>query len=381
MDLIEVRHQLHRLAEPSGEERKTQQFIIDTLASFKPTRIHTFANSYNVVAEYDFGGDHTLLFRADFDAVRINEELNTDYQSLTKGVSHKCGHDGHTTMLLGLAQKLHKQPLGKGRILLLFQAAEETGSGAAQFLHSSFLNNYHKPHVYALHNIPGEKLGQVIIKEGSFTCSVVSCDIELHGRTSHAAEPQLAICPYDAAKMITDKILSLNQFDLSHPSYRLATLIEFQVGEQAYGVTAGQGVLRFTIRTQNDELLQKTQKDIERFTQEICIQEHLQYKINWLEYFAASKNHPAAIKTIELAARELNLDCKNATTPFSWGEDFGLLTQQYEGALFGLGSGENTPALHHAEYDFPDGLIEIGSNLFHHIIQIELNNTLKTENE
>lgn len=381
MDLIEVRHQLHRLAEPSGEEQKTKQFILETLSFFKPHQIHTFADSNHIVAEYDFGEGPTLLFRADFDAVRIRENLDTDYNSLTQGVSHKCGHDGHSTILLGLAQKLFEHPLEKGKILLFFQAAEETGSGAAQFLHSQFLTHYHHPHVYALHNIPGEKSGTVLGKSGSFTCSVVSCDIELYGRTSHAAEPQLAICPYTAAQTITDKTLSLNQFDLSNPLYRLITLIEFQVGEKAYGVTAGTGVLRFTIRTQNDELLQETKAEIETMVREICDQEKLRYQIRWLEYFAASNNNSKAVDIVARAAKELNLPYKEMPFPFSWGEDFGLLTQQYEGTLFGLGSGEKTASLHHPDFDFPDELIDIGSNLFYHIIKTELNNPFKTENE
>lgn len=367
MDLTKIRHELHRLAEPSGAETQTQAYILEKLQTLRPTHTHTFANSKNIIAEYDFGDGPCLLFRADFDAVRVQETLPIEYISCTRGVSHKCGHDGHTAILLGLAERLHENPLPCGKILLFFQAAEETGTGASLLLQSGFLSMYPSLQVFALHNIPGEKIGTVLHRTGSFTCSVVSCDIELHGRTSHAAEPQFAICPYQAAQLITNKILSFSQFDLSHSDYRLATLIEFRVGEPAYGVTAGHGVLRFTLRTQNDLLLHETQSEIETLVTDICQQEELQSSVQWREYFAASNNHAEAIAALLKAAKQNGLTCQENTVPFSWGEDFGLLTQHFNGALFGLGAGKRTPALHHPNYDFPDELIETGRDLFYTI--------------
>lgn len=208
-NLTEIRHCLHQLAEPSGKETQTKAFILKTLKLFQPTAIHTFRDSNNLLAVYDSGKEGgTLLFRGDFDAVRVAETIDVPYASATAGVSHKCGHDGHTTILLGLAEQLWRQPLPIGRVLLLFQSAEETGAGAAQLLDSHILDRFAPDAVYALHNIPGIEAGTVICREGSFTCSVISCDIELHGHTSHAAEPQLACCPYDAAKRIADKLLS-----------------------------------------------------------------------------------------------------------------------------------------------------------------------------
>ena len=143
MNYTNIRHQLHQLAEPSGAEVATQQFIMDTLAGFEPTHIHVFKNSKNLLAVYDFGpGGETTLIRGDFDAVRVPETLDLSYASHTPGVAHKCGHDGHATILLGLAEQLHLHPLAKGRVLLFFQAAEETGEGAAQLLETDILEQY-----------------------------------------------------------------------------------------------------------------------------------------------------------------------------------------------------------------------------------------------
>ncbi len=376
-NLTEIRHCLHQLAEPSGKETQTKAFILKTLKLFQPTAIHTFRDSNNLLAVYDSGKEGgTLLFRGDFDAVRVAETIDVPYASATAGVSHKCGHDGHTTILLGLAEQLWRQPLPIGRVLLFFQSAEETGAGAAQLLDSHILDHFAPDAVYALHNIPGIEAGTVICREGSFTCSVISCDIELHGHTSHAAEPQLACCPYDAAKRIADKLLSRCRCDIRKEDYLIITLVEFRIGEPAYGVTAGHGVLRFTIRTRSDRNLQLAKKEIADTANEVIAQtEGLSGNIVWKEHFAAAENHAGAVQRIRNVASACKVPYIEKEVPFSWGEDFGLLTQYYPGALFGLGSGVNQPPLHHPQFDFPDRLIPIGIDLFYRIAA----NQLQTE--
>ena len=369
LNLTEIRHTLHRLAEPSGCEARTQQFLLDTLRTLQPTGIHTFANSRNFLAVFDTGhAGPTTLFRGDFDAVRVDETIDVPYASETAGVAHKCGHDGHATILLGLAEQLHLHPLETGRTLLFFQAAEETGEGAGQLLKTGVLDEYRPDHVFALHNIPGAPLGTVICKTGSFTCSVVSCDIELHGHTSHASEPLKALSPYPAAKAITDELLALNRYDMERDDFCLLTLVEFRVGEPAYGVTAGHGVLRFTLRAKDDKLLQLTKSRLEEIVSKVAeATPGLTTSIGWKEYFACSANAAEAVDRIRAAARACGLPYQEKPQPFSWGEDFGLLTQQYDGALFGLGSGESQPPLHHQHFDFPDDLVPIGVKLFYEI--------------
>ena len=368
MDYEKTRHDLHRLAEPSNCEERTSAYILRMLETLGPTHIHTIPNTYHLVAEYDFGEGPVTLVRGDFDAVRVEETLPLPYKADTPGVSHKCGHDGHTTILLGLAERLMRQPLPRGKVLLFFQGAEETGEGAAQLLASGFLHQHTPDRVLALHNIPGIPLGSVICRPDSFTCSVISCDIALHGHTAHAAEPLKALSPYPAAKELTDHILSLCQHDMLRDDYRIATLIEFHVGEPAYGVAAGHAILRFTIRAKDDALLQETKSEIEELAATLAQRDSLQHNISWKEYFAASKNHPEVVRQLQEACDALRIPYLHKETPFSWGEDFGLLTQQYPGILFGLGSGEQQPSLHHPDFDFPDALIPTGVNLFYQLL-------------
>ena len=371
LGLTEIRHTLHRLAEPSGCEARTQQFLLDTLHTLQPTEIRTFVDNRNFLAVFDTGhAGPTTLFRGDFDAVRVDETIDVPYASETVGVAHKCGHDGHATILLGLAEQLHLHPLEKGRTVLFFQAAEETGEGAGQLLQTGILDELRPDRVFALHNIPGVPLGTVICKTGSFTCSVVSCDIELHGHTSHASEPLNALSPYPAAKAITDELLALNRYDMERDDFCLLTLVEFRIGEPAYGVTAGHGVLRFTLRAKDDKLLKMTKLRLEEIVNKVAgATPGLTTSIGWKEYFAASSNAAEAVERIRAAVRACGLPYQEKPQPFSWGEDFGLLTQQYDGALFGLGSGENQPPLHHQHFDFPDDLVPIGVRLFYEIVR------------
>ena len=121
MNYIETRHQLHSLAEASGREEKTAETILHLLKDFAPTRLHTFPGNHNIIAEYDSGADGpTLLLRGDMDAVGVDEHLDLPYASHTPGYAHKCGHDGHTTILLAVAEQLHLNPPKRGKILLFF---------------------------------------------------------------------------------------------------------------------------------------------------------------------------------------------------------------------------------------------------------------------
>lgn len=375
MDFKEIRHHLHSIAEPSGFETKTSAFIIEKLKETQPSKIIRFKTGSHFLCEYDFGEEgKTVLFRADMDAVLVDEsEGNLNYRSVNKGVSHKCGHDGHSTILLNMAKKLHEKPLQKGKVLLLFQGAEETGQGANDILNDTVLSRYKIDTAYALHNIPGEEKGAIICKTGSFTCSVVSCEIVLTGKTAHAAEPWNAVSPYPAAEKIAEKVLVFNNFSISADDFCVATLIEFHIGEKAYGVAAGNGVLRFTIRTKTDGRLRGIQEEIERTVREETGKTHgLESGISWTEHFAAAENKEPAVATIRHCAGSLGLKYIEKESPFFWGEDFGLFTQRFDGALFGLGSGTEQPPLHHPDFDFPDDIIETGASMFYEIAKNEL---------
>lgn len=364
-----IRHIFHQQPELSENEINTAILIERNLKSFFPILIHTNIGGYGIIAEYVFSEKGpVLLFRADTDAVAVTETLPLDYVSQNPGISHKCGHDGHTTILLAFADLLHRFPLKQGRILLLFQPAEETGKGAAQVLNDTFFKDLKIDHVFALHNLPGYPLSTVVCRQGSFTCSVISCTISVTGKTSHAAEPDKAISPTPVLLKLLHKA---EKWDVNIPDskdYFRSSLIELHIGEEAYGVTAGAGLIRFTFRAATEKKLHQHIQKLEKFIKNISlIHPRLEIAIKWQEAFIANENDLSSVNLIKQAAATNQLTYQETPYPFAWGEDFGVFTQQYPGAMFGLGAGIDTPPLHSPEYDFPDKIIEDGARMFYEI--------------
>ena len=367
----QIRRELHQHPELSGHEARTARFVEDKLQAFHPTKVIRHVGGHGLLVEYFFSEDGpTVLFRADMDAVAVQEPDDIPHHSQTPGVAHKCGHDGHTTILLRFARMLSERPLPKGRVLLLFQPAEENGSGSIAVLDTKVLDYYKIDKAFALHNIPGYPASAVLCKEDSFTCAVVSFSITLTGKTSHAAEPQKGISPIPATLNIVDELLRWNNTDIQSDDYFLSTIVEIHVGEEAYGVSAGNSVIRATLRAKTDKLLHQHAQQLKELVATECKRTpDLQHEMEWLEPFSANENDPQSVGMIKNAALRNNLPYIELQTPFSWGEDFGLFTQQYKGAIFGLGSGENCAPLHSPQYDFPDEVIETGATLFYTIAE------------
>ena len=367
----QIRRELHQHPELSGHEARTARFVEDKLQAFHPTKVIRHVGGHGLLVEYFFSEDGpTVLFRADMDAVAVQEPDDIPHHSQTPGVAHKCGHDGHTTILLRFARMLSERPLPKGRVLLLFQPAEENGSGSKAVLDTKVLDYYKIDKAFALHNIPGYPASAVLCKEDSFTCAVVSVSITLTGKTSHAAEPQKGISPIPATLNIVDELLRWNNTDIQSDDYFLSTIVEIHVGEEAYGVSAGNSVIRATLRAKTDKLLHQHAQQLKELVATECKRTpDLQHEMEWLEPFSANENDPQSVGMIKNAALRNNLPYIELQTPFSWGEDFGLFMQQYKGAIFGLGSGENCAPLHSPQYDFPDEVIETGATLFYTIAE------------
>ena len=367
----QIRRELHQHPELSGHEARTARFVEDKLQAFHPTKVIRHVGGHGLLVEYFFSEDGpTVLFRADMDAVAVQEPDDIPHHSQTPGVAHKCGHDGHTTILLRFARMLSERPLPKGRVLLLFQPAEENGSGSKAVLDTKVLDYYKIDKAFALHNIPGYPASAVLCKEDSFTCAVVSVSITLTGKTSHAAEPQKGISPIPATLNIVDELLRWNNTDIQSDDYFLSTIVEIHVGEEAYGVSAGNSVIRATLRAKTDKLLHQHAQQLKELVATECKRTpDLQPEMEWLEPFSANENDPQSVGMIKNAALRNNLPYIELQTPFSWGEDFGLFMQQYKGAIFGLGSGENCAPLHSPQYDFPDEVIETGATLFYTIAE------------
>lgn len=180
LNVLQLRHQLHAHPELSGQEVWTSAFIVEQLRKIGISKIHTDFSQHSILAEIDGQNEgKTLLFRCELDALPIQEANTFEYRSTVNGVSHKCGHDGHSATMLAFAQKLMQHPLpngsgcaiSKGKVLLFFQSAEETGAGAKAAIESGIFKQFPIDYAFAYHNLPSFPLGAVLCKAGIFTPS------------------------------------------------------------------------------------------------------------------------------------------------------------------------------------------------------------------
>ncbi len=364
------RRELHQYPEVSGEERATAQRVAERLGNMSVDAVWEGVGGTGVVALFDSGVEGpTTLLRAELDALPITEWADATerpHRSLVEGKSHACGHDGHATILCAVADALAALKPSKGEVLLLWQPAEENGQGAPAVLKDPrWAGPIPEPNaVFALHNLPGIPEGVVVTRQGPFTAAARSIVVHFNGKTSHAAEPEHGRNPAAAMAEFTLEMLRGAQPELGRPDFSVVTPIHAELGEVAYGVSAGTGVSRFTIRTWDEQQMAHWVRSAEALAHRLGEQHGLGVVIEWTEVFQANENSADAVATVEAGAASAGLIARRAEFPFKWGEDFGLFTQRYPGAMFGLGAGEQVPALHNPDYDFPDDLIEQGMCVF-----------------
>ncbi len=368
--LIAFRREMHKYPELSKKEFKTAKKISDFLQEHIPASIIQHLGGTGLAAVYDSNNKGpVVLVRADMDALPIQEINTFDHRSVFPEVGHKCGHDGHSTILAGLSWQLHKQPVKKGKVILLFQPSEETGEGAELVLNDPQYEKLNPDYVFALHNLPGFDAGSIVVRNRHFAAASKGMIIRLTGKTSHAANPELGISPALAVAEIIQQFTQLSRSKEGFEDFKLITIIHSRIGEIAFGTTPGYAEVMATLRSfRNDDMDLLTQKAIQ-ITENISDKYGLHEKIEWTEAFPATINDDKCVDLIRKVATENDFAIHEIDAPFRWSEDFGHFTMKYPGALFGLGAGKDHPSLHNPDYDFPDEIIPTGIAMFDGIIR------------
>lgn len=368
-ELKTLRHQLHTAAELSGEEQQTAEMISDFLSTTDPDKLKTNIGGHGLLATYNSKepGPH-LMIRCELDGLPITDNIEADYQSKTDGIGHKCGHDGHMAILAGVAKILGDQRPPAGTVSLLFQPAEETGEGAQRVLSDPQFEDVEPDYVFALHNLPGVKKHQIVVKNDTFAAASVGLIVRFKGATAHAAHPEEGKSPALAVAQTIQSLSATPQFQVPLEKAAKVTVIHATLGERAFGTSPGEGTVMATLRTYDDDLLAKLKDHCIQIAKGYADTFNLGMDVEWVEEFSATVNNTEAVEIIEAAAEKNGSEIHHKKEPFSWSEDFGHFTNKYNGAMFGLGAGTDHPALHAQSYDFPDEIISTGISMFMQII-------------
>ncbi len=369
--LQQLRKWLHQNPELSGKELQTSSKIEGFIQQTAPTKLIKGIGGTGIAAIYHFTDDGpTVLVRADMDALPIDEINTFSHKSQTPGVSHKCGHDGHSTILAGLALVLQNKPLKAGRVVLLFQPEEETGQGAAKVIADEAFKMILPDYTIALHNLPGFDMGTVIIKEGPFAAASTGMIINIKGTSSHAAHPEQGNSP---ATMMAKTILQLQEIPQKQSDkftdFALITLIHARLGEVAFGTNPGNAQLMATLRTFFNDDMDILKKEAEKICKILAEDYQMIIDISYTEEFPATINHSDLVELLKEVCEQIGTEVEQIKQPFRWSEDFGHFTSHYKGMLFGLGSGKDSPGLHNPDYDFPDEIIPSGVEIFYQTLE------------
>lgn len=373
-----LRHELHAHPELSMEERETKkrlmEFLRENTKLFIEDRGHYFyayANGKNEKLE-------PIAFRADMDALPMEEKAGLPYGSKNPGVCHKCGHDGHCAALCGLA--LEADRLGTDRpVYFIFQHGEEIGGGGEEC--AGLIREKGIRWVFAFHNMSGYPEGQVLVKSGVTQCTSKGLTIYMEGTPAHASQPEDGKNPAAALAKLALAIEAMagaqrgeenagQGENSSFGGFVLATIVELSAGGRNFGIAASKGSVSVTLRADYERDLNRLEERIRETAQGLAKRYGLALSFEEQDFFPETVNDPEAVSLVRRAAASLKIPVRELSQPFRASEDFGYYLKQCPGAIFYIGNGEDHPQLHTAEYDFNDGILERAVDLFFALLRV-----------
>ncbi|MDB5664978.1 amidohydrolase [Cypionkella sp.] len=370
-ELAAFRCELHQFPEVSREEAKTAQRIVRALAALQPDQVVTGLGGHGVAAVFNGAeAGPTVMFRAELDALPITEISDVAHRSTIPGKGHLCGHDGHMTLLMGFGRLIARARPKRGRVVLMFQPAEEDGSGAAAVVRDPRFVDLRPDWAFAIHNMPGQRFGHSALKAGAVNCASQGLKIILTGKTAHASLPETGVSPALALSRLIPAISALGQVGPLGPDYRLVTITHARLGEAAFGIAPGEAELWATLRTMQDGQMAALRAAAMDLARAEAAAQGLGVQFSHHDDFAASVNDAQAVAHLARALEALGMPYDAGDLPMRASEDFGRFGQGgTRSAMLFLGVGEDHPALHNPDYDFPVALIPVGVQIFHRVMR------------
>jgi amidohydrolase len=372
-ELTAIRRDIHAHPELGLEVHRTAAKVAELLESYG-IEVHRGIGGAGVVGVLRSGnGPGAVGLRADMDALPILEANDVPWKSGTAGVMHACGHDGHTTMLLGAARYLAATRNFSGTVNFIFQPGEEGAGGAEAMLADGLFQRFPCNTLYAMHNRPGQPVGWFGVTPGPAMSGGAFFDVTVRGKGGHGARPENAVDPLLAASQIVTALQSVVSRNVSPFDMAILSVTRFHAGE-AYNVIPECAVIGGTVRAMKRQTMDLVEASLRRVTAGVAGGLGASAEVDFRVIFAPLVNDVDAARELADAAAEMvgenNVDRKKPPAPAS--EDFSFMLEKVPGAMINLGNGEASAPVHNHLYDFNDEILPIGATLFARIAERKL---------
>ena len=374
-ELTRWRRDIHAHPELGFEEERTSAFVAEQLARFG-CEVHRSVGRTGVVGVLRQGnGPRSIGLRADMDALPIRETNRFDYRSQNDGRMHACGHDGHTTMLLGAARYLAETRGFDGTVNFIFQPAEEGLGGAKAMVEDGLFERFPSDAIFGMHNRPGLAIGKFAIRQGPMMAGGAYFDITVEGRGAHAARPESGVDPVLVASHITTALQSIVARNVRPQDTAVLSVTQIHGGE-AYNVIPADAVMRGTARAFSRETLRLIETRVRKIAEGVAAAMGASAALDFRLIFPPLVNDGEATQFIADCAAEVvgaeNVDRAGNLTMAS--EDFAYMLERRPGAYIqiGNGDGEGGCEVHNPGYDFNDAALTLGASLFARLVEKKL---------
>ncbi|MEO9903943.1 M20 aminoacylase family protein [Nisaea sp.] len=373
-ELTGWRRHIHQNPELGFEEFETADFVAERLTEMG-LEIHRGLGGTGVVASIKGnGGDGPAIgLRADMDALPIQEKGTPEYRSKNDGKMHACGHDGHTTMLLGAAKYLAETRNFAGTVQLIFQPAEEGKGGGKKMVEDGLFKLFPVDEVYGMHNRPEMPVGSFGVSAGPVMAARDNWEIFISGRGAHAAMPHQGVDPVVVGANIVMALQTITSRNTDPAESLVISATQFHAGD-AFNVIPDDIVLRGTCRVLNPALQATLPERIKQVADGIAATYGATAELNYISGYPATVNTEkeadfAATVCAEIAGGMGSVD--RELPPSMGAEDFSYMLLEKPGAYIWCGNG-NTAGLHHPEYDFNDEALTVGASYWSKLVETRL---------
>ncbi|HDY8019432.1 TPA: M20 aminoacylase family protein [Vibrio vulnificus] len=377
-DMISWRHHIHQYPEIALDVHETAAFVASSLKS-AGLEVHEGIGKTGVVGVLRMGENperKAIALRADLDAIAIEEENDFEYRSCHANKMHACGHDGHTTMLLGAAHHLAKHGDFEGTVYFVFQPDEEYGTGAISMLKDGLFERFPAQEIYGMHNLPGLELGKIEMRTGGTMASETLFEIKVKGVGGHASSPHRINDPIIPASQIMSSIQAIVSRAVNPLEATVVSITEV-LTDGARNVIPSNITIKGDSRTFSNENIAIVEKRMKEIVEGTCVAFGMDGEVSTVTEFPVSYNAEEQTEIAERAAKAVVGD-KNVITgciPKSFSEDFAFLAQEVPACYVFIGNGvegNHGMMLHNPQYDFNDAALEIGASYWCSLVEISL---------